>query len=255
MKKIRKPAVAGMFYPNSKDRIKEMIDSFRNEQQDKIKELLEATKEKEVSGIIVPHAGWPYSGKTATLGFEILGQKHPAKIAILAPSHFFPIAKVYRDEAEAWNTPLGNLSLVQDEYFPANQRAHLEEHSIEVQVPLVQYYAPNSEVLPLAVGDLEPHHVEDIAKHLYQEGYFLIISTDLSHFFPLEKAKEIDKRSIKAIENLNPKEIDACGLSPLRVSFEYCSIKKTTPVFIDYSTSAELTEDIDKVVGYSSFYF
>jgi len=179
----------------------------------------------------------------------------PRKIALLGPSHHFPINRILSDEHSYWKTPLGLIKLLRDNYFESNSTYHAPEHSLEVQAPFIKYYSDDSLLLPLLTGQLTAVQAADCARHLFTHGYFLIISTDMSHFYDLVSANKTDAVSIHNIENLTLDRVDACGINPLKVAIEHCRLSGTRPHLIDYSTSAETSGDPHSVVGYASFWF
>ncbi|MEJ2594373.1 MAG: AmmeMemoRadiSam system protein B [bacterium] len=208
-----------------------------------------------IRGLIVPHAGWVYSGKTAFLAFRHLDKIKPERIALLGPAHAWPLQGMAMDSHDYWMTPLGEVSLFRDDYFPVHPESHQNEHALEVQMPFISYYCKNASVLPLLVGKIDERKVRDIALHLSEKQYFIIISTDLSHFYSLSAANERDLRSIESIQNLSAQHVDACGINPLRIAMEYCKLNELKPRLIDYTTSADYSGIRSNVVGYASFYF
>jgi len=252
---VRQQAVAGSFYPAGRNDVLEFIRDTEALIKDKADELLKSVQIQKVTGIIVPHAGWVYSGKTAITAYQLLKKIKPKKIALLGPSHHFPINRILTDEHSYWKTPLGLIKLLRDNYFESNSTYHAPEHSLEVQAPFIKYYSEESLLLPLLTGQIPTGKAADSARHLSTHGYFLIISTDMSHFFDLESANRTDAESIRNIENLSLDQVDACGINPLKVAVEFCRLRGTRPHLIDYSTSAETSGNPFSVVGYASFWF
>ncbi len=249
---IRKPVFAGSFYPSTAKEIKAFIEKFNkdhSEQEDYLKQMPAS-----VSGLIVPHAGWEYSGKTALSAFRMLEKLQPDKIAILGPGHRVLVNSAVRDDHEAWETPLGTTMLIQDEDFEIFKPAHAVEHSLEVQLPFIQYFVPRCKIMPLVVGQLKKGQVETLAEKLLDKGYFFIISTDLSHFYPIAEAHKRDLKSIENIERLCEEGTEACGLQPLRIAFAIMRKLRKKPHLINYSTSADANGDASSVVGYASFW-
>ncbi len=252
---IRNEAVAGSFYPDKAKKIIEFINDFENTHSDVIGNLLDSIKGQNVYGLIVPHAGWLYSGKTALLAYKILQLIKPPRIALLGPSHKFPINRIFTDSHQYWSTPLGLIKEEKDHYFDSNDTYHTYEHSLEVQAPFIKYYSGKSTLLPLVIGETNDSRAEDCANHLFDHHYFIIISTDLSHFNSLETANRKDTVSINNIKDLNAQNLDACGVNPLKIGFEFIRKCNSNPHLIDYTTSAEVTGDKTNVVGYASFWF
>jgi AmmeMemoRadiSam system protein B len=248
---IRKPAFAGSFYPSTQQEIEAFFRRF--ELQLKEEGIEDPTGDAPVSGIIVPHAGWVYSGKTAYATHRLLKKVKPEKIALLGPSHRALFHTAYRDPHHFWASPLGHTQIIHDNRFPVHPLVHDEEHSLEVQLPFIQHFSQESLLLPLVAGHISEAQAGEFAEWL--NDYFLIISTDLSHYYPLDEARQIDSRSIQNIENLDDREVDACGINPLRIAFAYMRQRSLHPHLIDYSTSAEAFGDASAVVGYAGFWF
>ena len=246
---IRKPAVSGMFYPSEEKKLKEIVENLMN--------LAEGDTITNLHGIIVPHAGYIYSGRTACYAYKKLSKKFK-KIIILGPNHAAYTDKAVIDDNDYWETPLGNVKIKRINDFEINGFPHHKEHSIEVNVPFFQYLFGNDILLtPIVVGDIEENEIKVYAEKIISElddETLLVISTDLSHFHNLDAAKEIDSKTIENIEELGD-EINACGENPLKILKEICKIKDWKINFIHYSTSADATEDESRVVGYASFWF
>jgi MEMO1 family protein len=252
---IRKEAVAGSFYPADLENIFDFISFVETSQSEVIERIMKSVEGKTVNGLIVPHAAWPYSGKTALLAFKILGNIKPRNIALLGPSHHFPVNRVLTDGHNMWSTPLGLIHTISDHFFESNDTYHAHEHALEVQAPFIKYVSGDSDILPLIVGNLSDALVLECARHLFDHHYFVVISTDLSHYHDLEIANEKDAQTINQILDLNAKNLEACGFNPLRVVIEYCKLAGTKPRLIDYTTSAAHNGDKNSVVGYASFWF
>ncbi len=244
----------GSFYPAEYYEVIEQFKQFESNTNLNSNYPNEGYPEK-INGLIVPHAGWKYSGKTASLAYQLLRKIDPPKISLLGPSHEYPINSIIADNHKQWSTPIGNIKIIHDKHFVVNSTYHRNEHSLEVQMPFIKYYTSDAQVLPLVVGQIDQTQAAYCAEYFVKQDYFLIISTDLSHFHSIKLANEIDKLSIAGIEKLLVKDVEACGIFPLKVAFEYCKLKNTKPCLIDYSTSAEVSGNHSSVVGYASFYF
>ena len=251
---VRKPVFAGSFYPSSKKGVLTFLQNMDDTYSD-THDVLKEQNFAEISGLIVPHAGWIYSGKTAMAAYRLLKGIKPKKIVILGPSHHIWINSAVRDVHDAWETPLGVLPLINDEDFEPSFQAHEKEHSLEVQIPFIQYFVPDCTILPLVVGQLLEKQVESLSEKLLNKDYFFIISTDLSHFYPIAEAHKRDLQTIDNIEALREEGTEACGIQPLRVAFAMMRKDGKKPHLINYSTSAEVSGDSTSVVGYASFWF
>ena len=248
--KIRMPAVVGAFYPAEEKKLRNMIEGLMN--------LVEGDVITNLHGIIVPHAGYIYSGRTACRAFKTLSQNFD-KVIILGPNHTVYTSAGVIDENEYWRTPFGNVKIEKIDGFEISSRPHHREHSIEVQVPFLQYVLKKEFTLvPIIIGDIDDKQASDFAKKIAphcNEKTLLVVSSDLSHFHNLNAAKEIDGQTIKQILELKFNEINACGENPLKVLMKICEMKDWRINFIDYSTSADATKDEERVVGYASFWF
>jgi MEMO1 family protein len=236
-----------MWYPEHREELEKfIIDSFRQ----KIN-----IKPKKINGLIVPHAGYEYSGKIAGRAFSLLKNKRTKKAVIIGPSHYVYLYEAMTTNLDEWSTPLGKTKLGKINLLSGDIE---QEHSIKNQVPFLQELGIK-EIIPVMVGKITKEQAKEYAKKISKiKDSFFIFSTDLSHFYEYNKAKDADKRTIEIIEKLdkeNLKHLDACGLYPLMILFELCKIKKTKPRLLEYKNSGDITGDKSAVVGYASFYF
>ncbi|MBW3023278.1 AmmeMemoRadiSam system protein B [Candidatus Woesearchaeota archaeon] len=251
----RKAAVAGMFYPADRKELDKTIIGLLKECQ---------TPEKAENGIIVPHAGYVYSGKTAAYAYNsflnVLKEKQFSKIIILGPAHQISFDRVFQDQNKSWETPLGKIELAKFKELKESGKSHLKEHSVEVQVPFVQKVLELAKkkipIMPMVVGELDEEKAKKYAEFFSkQDNCFFIISTDLSHFMPKNEAEMVDRQTVQEIMNKNYGSIDACGRYPLMIAVEMAKIKNWQFRLLKYSTSAEASGDESSVVGYASFIF
>lgn len=254
-----------MWYPDNKQELEGFIDkSFKK----KI-----SIKTKKIHGLIVPHAGYEYSGAIAGKAFSLLkpqnsmnfgskksnkkdflGNKKIKIAIVLGPSHYVYLFEACTSNLEYWHTPLGQIKLFNKNF----QEGDIEqEHSIKNQIPFLQKLGIK-EIMPLMIGKITNEQAEEIAKKISKVKALYVFSTDLSHFMPYNQAKETDKKTIKILEELdenNFKNLDACGYFPLLIMKHLCKIKKTHPRLIEYKNSGDITGDKSGVVGYASFWF
>jgi len=261
-KSARKPAHAGSFYPASAKALESAVSSF----------LSPANAEKipgKLRALIVPHAGYVYSGATAAKAYSVLSQlaSQPKNIILLGPSHnalFFGLATC---GTEKWQTPLGAVDSepiekicgVSDLLIDACE-AHAPEHCLEVQLPFLQAVMKKDfAVYPALTSETDEESAADyLAAALKKPENLLVVSSDLSHFFPLAKARAADSRSCKIISSLDvshAKEIDACGKTGIIISMHLARKLGWKCVQLGYSTSAEASGDDSRVVGYGAFAF
>jgi len=251
----RKPAVAGMFYPAGKKELAKMISQLLAEAK---------TDEKAPNGIIVPHAGYAYSGKTAAFAYNsllnILKERQIRNIIILGPAHNVYFNEIFQSNSNSWETPIGKIELGKIREIKESEKAHAGEHSIEVQIPFVQKILEDAKkkipITPIIVGEITKEQAKKYADMFSrQENCFFIVSTDLSHFMLKEDAEKTDFDTIKKITALDYKDIDACGKYPLMIIIELAKIKNWKFKLLKYSSSAETSGDESSVVGYASFVF
>ena len=257
---VRLPAVAGAFYPGGADPLRRMIAGFRP-----------GAAPKAEHGIIVPHAGYVYSGKTAAHAFAPFAKTSYEIIILLGPSHHVGFRGVALDTNDVWSTPLGEAridysllkTLVKEEpLFLTTEEPHQEEHALEVQVPFLQYHAIEGPLAPLVVGQLTDADAtkiaEVLARLLENRKVLLVVSTDLSHYLSRAVGGKRDAASIAIIEKLDLatfSDLDACGKYPLRIILHLCKQMGWAPKLVHRSDSGDETGDTNQVVGYASFVF
>jgi len=238
------------WYPENKKELENLLDKFLNQklETNDIKNLPE-----KIHGIIVPHAGYEFSGEITGKVFSLFKNKKIEKAIVLGPSHytgFYGVRVLQKNE-----TPIGRITITKNEY---NKLAY--EHSVDNQIPFLQRL-DIWEVLPLIIGELSSEDAEEIAKKIadeISEKNVLVISSDLSHFLSYDEAVKKDKKSIKMIEELDIKnfdKIDACGIFPLLILMHLCKIKKWKPQLIEYKNSGDIVNDKKSVVGYAAMVF
>jgi len=235
-----------MWYPENQTELNELLEKL----------IIHSTKHnKKLHGLIVPHAGYEYSGEVAGKAYSLIENKKIDKIALLAPSHYANFSGVV--SCDKLTTPLGNVRILEND-FPKSDSILRREHSLDVQLPFIQKVQPNAKLLPLVLSELTLKQAQDLAEKLSTKDLFFIISSDLSHFNNYEKAKELDMETIELIEDLDFKNfnsIDACGKFPLLVLFYLCKIKGWKPKLLEYKNSGDVTGNKSSVVGYASFFF
>ncbi len=256
MGEVRSPVVAGSFYPGSADRLGAEVDS-----------LLASTRAwsgPAVHGIVVPHAGYLYSGPVAASAYACLAARGDlARIVIAGPSHFVALRGLAVTGANTWCTPLGDVTIddAGREALVAagtvvDDAPHRSEHSLEVQLPFLQRCCPGVPVLPVAVGQGAPVVAARILGAPLGDGAALVVSTDLSHYHDAGTARRLDTRTAAAVEELDPAAIgpdDACGADPLRAAMAWARALGHRIELLDLRNSADTVGDPARVVGYGAF--
>ncbi|MDP3118915.1 MAG: AmmeMemoRadiSam system protein B [Sulfuricurvum sp.] len=262
----RTMSVAGSFYPNSANEINSMIDHFNTVLQSH-PDTVKRFDTLYGNAVIVPHAGWIYSGFTANIAFRTLAKTNPKTVVVIGPSHRVGFEGVSIADNQYYQTPLGDLTinspLVMElkhrfslPYFP---QAH-HEHSTEVQMPFIKYYLPHTQVIELVYAYAQPELIEPIIAYaLSLQNTAIVISTDLSHYYTLHEAQNLDAICLDAIEHedtdmLN-KGCEACGMVGVKAMLTAARKKGLTSTILDYRTSADASGDTSRVVGYMSALF
>jgi AmmeMemoRadiSam system protein B len=265
---IRKPAVAGMFYPKDPTELRNVISSLLEENK--------PTKNyNDILGIIAPHAGYLYSGKSAAIAYNVLKQKPDfTTVIILSPSHhtYFDGCSIYK--GDYYQTPLGDVpvSKVLAEFIDINSekiflsnKGHAKEHAIEVQLPFLQMIKSDFDIVPIIIGNQSAEYIRelsDVLSGIINEQIIIVASSDLSHFHNSEIAKKMDSIVIDDINNfeypdlftsLSNGECEACGggaIVSLMETADVLSFDKAE--VLSYTNSGNITNDKSSVVGYLS---
>ncbi len=257
----RKLAVAGQFYPDDENEILRYINHFNDVLE---KNNIQKQQKIEPKAIIVPHAGYIYSGFTANMGYKEI-PKNVKNIIVIGPSHKFAFEGASVALYDSYPTPLGSLDINKaisqrliDEFsfFTFNEQVHCE-HSTETQLPFIKYYLPDVNVVEIVYGHIDFIDIAKVIESLLKdEGNFIVISTDLSHFYDLNTANKLDNICLSAILN---KDIDikengceACGMIGVKAILEIANRQNFDISILDYRTSADASRDTNRVVGYTS---
>jgi len=257
---IRKPAVAGSFYPAVSDELQKMVDNF----------LTNAKKDLPLpKAIIAPHAGYIYSGQIAASAYACLinSRNIIKRVVILGASHYAGFSIVATSSAEHFSTPLGLVKVDQDTISKISSftevgtldEAHTNEHSLEVQLPFLQTVLKDFTIIPLLVSSSEPQEVAKVIDALWGGNETLVVvSSDLSHYLDYDTAQKTDQKTAQAIVNLKPQDIrdyQACGNLPIKALLEIAIKKHLKVATIDLRNSGDTAGDKSRVVGYGAFHF
>lgn len=258
----RPPAVAGMFYPGSASELEHSVESYLQQAQS------ESVKQRP-KALIVPHAGYIYSAPVAANAYKQLlpYADEITQVILLGPSHRVPFNGIASSSAQAFDTPLGSISLNHRTIEKVNQlpfvieydAAHQQEHSLEVQLPFLQKVLPDFTLVPLVIGQANDEQVDQLIEYLWDEPNTLfLISSDLSHYLDYKTAQQYDFATMKAIEAMAPQKINyeqACGrtgVAGLLLAARNHHLKVKT---LDIRNSGDTAGSKDQVVGYGSWVF
>ena len=270
--KIRPPSVAGMFYPEKK------IDL-----DQEVAMVLEESKDYNIPGeivsIVVPHAGYMYSGGVAARAYRQMLNQEVDIVVVIAPSHREYFREISVFNGYAYSTPLGTLpvdkELVQKlvdtnpEIILSEKGHRFEEHALEVQLPFLQKVFENFRFIPIVMGEHTRENINTLAQGLFQvfrnEKVLIVASTDLSHFYNNEEASTLDQVVIDDIKNFDEEKLyqdlhsgkcEMCGGGPAMAAMKASKLlgAKKSEVLL-YRNSGDITGDLSEVVGYLSAVF
>lgn len=276
MSSHRSPAVAGQFYAGTKPALEEQIEAAFEHPVGPGAVPAVGTDGDPPLGLISPHAGYPYSGPVAAHGFSRLATSGRPEVAIIVgPNHGRRGRPLAISGAAAWETPLGTVPVhdaLREDLSSApgveiDESTHAGEHSLEVQVPFLQYlYDEKVPIVPIVMSRQDQTHLDQLTTALLESvsdwsEVLLIASTDLTHYEPAERAQMKDEPIRGAIESLDSAAImDAkqsghsmCGPGPTAVTLAVAREHQVdSGTVLSYATSGDTTGDMDSVVGYVS---
>ncbi len=267
METIRKPAVAGMFYPSSPTVLSNTIDELLNNN---------FTKEQfsGITGIVAPHAGYVYSGGTAAYAYNTVKDKIIDTVIILSPSHreYFNGLSIY--SGDSYSTPLGTVKINKDireiltqksKIIYSSVEGHRNEHAVEVQIPFLQTIYNDFTIVPIVLGDQNRKYMFELAERLAEvitDTTLIVASSDLSHFYNKNKAELLDKIvedkitkfDYNGLQNdLDKGYCEACGGGTIVTLLKLSElINKKKSQVLKRTTSGDITGDYSEVVGYLS---
>ncbi|HUI44957.1 MAG TPA: AmmeMemoRadiSam system protein B [Nitrospirota bacterium] len=271
---VRHAAVAGYFYRGSPEELRKQVSEF----------VTPAVMRKKAIGVVVPHAGLIYSGSVAGAVYSSI--ELPDTIVLIGPNHTGLGAPVSLMAKGAWETPLGVVSI--DETLAAailskstriqeNELAHLREHSLEVQLPFIQYLKSDFKIVPIQMLDTRLEICQELGKAVASaimnsrggvkgreensKAVLIVASSDMTHYEKASAAKEKDMKAIQQILNLNPQGlyrtvqefgITMCGYGPAVAMLTAAHLLGATKAeMVKYANSGETSGDFDQVVGYA----
>jgi len=279
---VRTPAVAGLFYEGEPELLKKQIEEVFTHPlgPGKLPKAEETIGTRRIIGLVSPHAGYIYSGPIAAHGFlELAKDGKPDVFVILGPNHTglgSPVSTMIDD----WYTPLGKVFVDKEfakeiakrsEIVDIDPVAHRYEHSIEVQLPFLQFIYGEIFFVPITMMWQTPEVAGKVAKAVFEaskdlgKDVVIIASTDLNHYEPQDITVKKDKLAIDAILEMNSEklyktvegyDISMCGPGPTMVLVEYANlIGNVEAKLLKHATSGDITGDTSAVVGYASIVF
>lgn len=259
MPRVRAPAVAGSFYPASPSILASEVDHCL--------EQAHAPTDARPAALIVPHAGYVYSGVVAASAYATLraGKGTPRRVLLLGPCHFFPLRGLAVPDADVLGTPLGDVPVdvslraraLALPHVTASEEAHAPEHSLEVQLPFLQRVLGDFTVLPLVVGSARGEEVAPVLDALWDDDVLPIISSDLSHYLPYAEARATDRATaarVLALDGALDAEY-ACGAAAISGLLLAARRRNLRPELLDLRSSGDTAGGRDEVVGYGAFAF
>lgn len=269
---LRKPAVAGYFYHASAQALRRQVEGF----------ILLGTERIRAIGIVSPHAGLMYSGSVAGAVYSRI--ELPASIVLIGPNHTGLGAGVSLMPKGSWETPLGTVGI--DEELAAailarspcihdDSLAHLREHSLEVQLPFIQYFKQDFRIVPIQMLDVRLETCLEVGRALAEavkecgarsaecgkNGVLIVASSDMTHYEPSREAGEKDQKAIQEVLRLDPEglyrtvrdhNISMCGFGPAVAMLTACkALGASKAELVKYTNSGEVSGDLEKVVGYA----
>lgn len=275
--KIRKPVVAGVFYPGRKEELKKQIEECFLHKIGVGELPQKEEKKRNILGVVSPHAGYIYSGPVASWGFyQLAKEKTPDVVVIIGPNHRGIGKDVAVYTSGYWSTPLGEIKvneeiaeelLSKSKILEQDERAHMMEHSLEVQIPFLQYiYGNNFSFLPITLLDQSLKTAKilgyELSEVLKDKEALIIASSDFTHYESQKEAEYKDKKAIEFILKMEPEmfyntvenlDISICGPGAIATMLHTCkNLNAKNAELLKYATSGDITRDYSQVVGYAA---
>ncbi len=253
---IRASAVAGMFYPANPHVLRETVSAYLQAASPPALESVRA--------VVVPHAGYVYSGAVAATAYRLLAdQAPPRRCYLLGPSHRAWFPGVALANYDAFRTPLGNVPLDREAFEALRKESlftplnvpHGPEHCLEVQLPFLQMIYSELKIIPMLFGEVDPIAVGKVLSAYLTDEDLVIVSSDLSHYHDNETAHRLDRQFLEALLREDVAGIaagEACGQAPALALTEIARSRGWQPHLLDYRTSGDITGERRQVVGYAA---
>jgi AmmeMemoRadiSam system protein B len=208
-KSVRQPTAAGQFYPTNKEELIQAIGLFLEKAE--LTQSFNSAQDEEIRGLILPHAGYIFSGWVTAYGFKAIQGQEIKRVVLIGPSHHHFLSEAVIDGHESWQTPLGQVDLdtqlretliKESSLFKIDSQPHQSEHWLEVMIPFLQVVLKNFQMLPILVNQLTDENLIDLSRSLSKyldEQTLIIASSDMSHYPSYEQANYADKKVIEAV--------------------------------------------------------
>ena len=273
---IRKPVVAGQFYPDNKIELEEMIDVCIDHKHGPKQQK---DSDEKIFGVISPHAGYVYSGPTACHSYNSISSKNPELVIILGPNHFGVGKDVATMTDSSWETPLGLVEVDSksarkiaeiSKRVQIDEYSHSRDHSLEVQIPMLQsFLSKDFKILPIILSDQSLEMAKDVGKAIAEiaklQDTMIVASSDFTHYEENSFAHQQDQALIETILEMNvekfydvlrERRVTACGYGAMASVIVACKILGATRgKLLSYTTSGDISGDNSSVVGYGAIKF
>ena len=262
---VRQPVFAGSFYPDDPARLNELLVALDTRAR---KTRVQLPAGRVLKAVVMPHAGYVYSGWTAAHAGHVLRGRRFAKVIVMAPDHRIGFRNAMISAVDAYQTPLGRIRLHPDAQglrsgnplFGFSRLSDNREHSLEVVLPFLQHYLHDFEMVPIVLGPGDVGGLADAIAPYLGADTLLVVSSDLSHYLPYDQAVARDRETLGLItglqvEALGRRENCACGKMPLQVLMTLAQRLRWEPVLLHYTNSGDTAGDRHRVVGYAAMAF
>ena len=267
---VRPPAVAGYFYPAEPARLREQVEAMLEQARADLAgdgcgagDGRGGTGAPGLAALIVPHAGYVYSGPTAARAWALAGSLRGRlrRVVMLGPTHRVGVRAMALPGCRAMDTPLGavevevppQLAALEEGLVVTRPDVHAEEHCLEVQLPFLSTVLPGVPVVPLAVGRVSPAQAaQAVRPFLGDPGSLVVVSSDLSHYLPLARARQVDAGTVARILALDPDvtHAQACGATSVNALLLAARERHLEAELLGTATSADTIGSPERVVGY-----
>ena len=261
---IRYPLWAGSFYPEDSVELRKLIHTLTSQ----VTKPASRIPEEGLKALILPHAGYLYSGLTTAHASLVLRKGQFDKVIILGPDHRADIENGAISTVNNFRTPLGNITihtaaqnlLKNNTLFNIASTSNLSEHSLEVVLPFLQYYLGSFDLTPIILGSCNTERMAESLSPLLDSDTLLVVSTDLSHYLPYDAATEKDFATINLILQLQDKKLftennSACAVYAVNTLLNLAQQNSWSPYLLHYSNSGDTAGNKDQVVGYTAIAF